>query len=99
MQDYRDVIIRPVVTERSMGEMVKGKYTFEVPASVNKIEVRQAVENLFNVKVEKVNISNTAEKVKRVGRSRQETTIHGYKKAIVTLKDGETIDIFGDEEK
>ena len=90
MQDYRDVIIRPVVTERSMAEMVKGKYTFEVPASVNKIEVRQAVENLFNVKVEKV---------KRVGRSRQETTIHGYKKAIVTLKDGETIDIFGDEEK
>ena len=72
------------------------KYTFEVPTKVNKIEVRQAVENLFDVQVEKVNIVNTADKPKRFGRWM--STKHGFKKAIVTLKENNSIDIFGEEE-
>lgn len=97
MKDYRDVIIRPVITEESVSAMDGlRKYTFEVPAQVNKIEVRQAVENLFGVKVEKVNIVNTADKPKRYGRWM--STKHGFKKAIVTLKPENSIDVFGDEE-
>ncbi len=96
MKDYRDVLIRPVWTEQSAQAMNEGKYTFQVPKRTNKVEIRQAVEHLFDVKVEKVNIANTAEKPKRFGRV--STTIPGYKKAIVTLKPGYKIDIFGEEE-
>lgn len=97
MKDYRDVIIRPVITEESVSAMDGlRKYTFEVPTKVNKIEVRQAIENLFDVQVEKVNIVNTADKPKRFGRWM--STKHGFKKAIVTLKENNSIDIFGEEE-
>lgn len=97
MKDYRDVLIRPVITEQSVAAMDNDrKYTFEVPKTTNRIEVRQAVENLFGVKVEKVNISNTKPHTKRRGRS--VGVVGGFKKAVVTLKDGETIDIFGEEE-
>lgn len=97
MKDYRDVIIRPVVTEQSVAAMDDlNKYTFEVPKKTNKIEVRQAVENLFGVEVAKVNILNTSEKPKRYGR--HTSTVSGYKKAVVTLKPGFKIDIYGEEE-
>lgn len=97
MKDYRDVIIRPVVTEASVAAMDDlRKYTFEVPKQTNKVEVRQAVENLFGVKVDKVNISNTKAKPKRYGR--HTSTINGFKKAVVTLKPGYSIDIYGEEE-
>ncbi|MBF0578439.1 50S ribosomal protein L23 [Erysipelotrichaceae bacterium RD49] len=97
MKDFRDVIIRPVVTEQSVAAMDDlRKYTFEVPKQTNKVEVRQAVENLFGVKVDKVNIVNTKDKPKRYGR--HTSTIHGFKKAIVTLKPGYQIDIYGEEE-
>ena len=60
MKDYRDVIIRPIVTEKSMKLMAEdNKYTFEVAKGTNKIEIRQAVEAIWNVKVEKVNTSNS----------------------------------------
>lgn len=97
MMDHRDVIKRPIITEQSVQQMQDlNKYTFEVPKSVNKIEVRQAVEYLFGVKVDKVNIINVKPVSKRYGRYNGKT--QGYKKAIVTLKDGDKIDIFGEEE-
>ena len=67
MKDYRDVIIRPIVTEKSMKLMAEdNKYTFEVAKGTNKIEIRQAVEAIWNVKVEKVNTSNSRQLEKRV---------------------------------
>lgn len=97
MQDFRDVIKRPIITEQSMQQMQElNKYTFEVPKNVNKIEIRQAVEYLFGVKVEKVNIINVKPSTKRYGRHIGK--VSGYKKAIVTLKDGNTIDLFGEAE-
>lgn len=97
MQDYRDVIIRPVITEKTMKLNAENNaVTFEVPKTTNKIEVRQAVENLFGVKVKKVNILNTKDKKKRVGR--YTGVVHGYKKAVVFLEPGSSIDLFGEEE-
>ena len=82
----RDIIIRPIVTEKSMASQeADNKVTFEVAKGANKTAVRQAVEEIFNVKVEKVNIVNTADKQKRLGR--YTGTIHGYRKAIVKLAD------------
>ena len=97
MKDYRDVIIRPVVTEKSMKLMAEdNKVTFEVAKGVNKIEVRNAVEKAFNVKVVKVNMLNTKSKPKRVGRYVGKTSaVH---KAIVKIKEGQTIELFGSEE-
>lgn len=96
MRDYRDVIIRPIITEKSMNALdQENKYTFEVSKQTNKVEVAKAIENLFGVKVAKVNIANTKAKTKRVGR--HVGKVSGYKKAIVTLKEGETINLFGEE--
>lgn len=97
MKDYRDIILAPIVTEQSQEGMENfGKYTFKVAKGVNKIEVRQAIEHLFGVKVDKVNIVNVKPKKKNFGRTPGK--ISGYKKAIVTLKDGDSIDIFGEDE-
>ena len=92
MKDYRDVIIRPIVTEKSMKLMAEdNKYTFEVAKGTNKIEIRQAVEAIWNVKVEKVNTSNSRQLEKRVGR--YTGTTKAYKKAIITLAEGSTLDL------
>lgn len=100
MRDYRDVIIAPVVTEQSMKELEDhNKYTFKVNKKTNKFEVKNAIQNLFNVKVTGVNISNTKAKAKRRGRISY--TSPGYKKATVTLAEGDKIQIFqnpGEEE-
>ena len=96
MKDYRDVIIRPVVTEKSMKLMAEdNKVTFEVAKGVNKIEVRNAVEKVFNVKVVKVNMLNTKSKPKRMGRYMGST--QATHKAIVKLAEGDSIDLFGEE--
>lgn len=97
MKDYRDVIIRPVITEKSMKLMAEdNKVTFEVAKGTNKIEVRQAVEAIWNVKVEKVNMLNTKPKSKRVGRYTGKTSsVH---KAVVKLAEGSTIELFGEAE-
>ena len=68
------------------------KVTFEVAKGANKTAVKQAVEEIFNVKVEKVNVMNTAEKQKRVGR--YTGTVQGYRKAIVKLAEGYKIDLY-----
>ncbi len=98
MKDYRDVIIRPVVTEQTMKDLEENnKVTFKVDKRTNKIEVRQAVENLFGVKVKKVNILNTKAKKKRVGRYTGK--VGGFKKAVVTLEEGESIPLFAETEQ
>lgn len=87
-----DIIIRPIITERTSALMELGQYTFEVLPKANKIEIRKAVEEVFNVKVVRVNTIQVRSKPKRMGaymgRSRS------WKKAIVTLAAGEKIAFF-----
>lgn len=91
--DPRDLVKRPIVTERSSDLMEHGKYVFEVDRRVNKTEIRQAIEKLFGVKVAKVNTVRVPSKTKRVGRYVGRTSVR--KKAIVTLTpDSKPIDIF-----
>ena len=88
----RDVIIRPVVTEKATRLMEENKYTFLVPLTVNKVQIRQAVEQIFKVKVIAVNTVRTLGKAKRMGRT--EGKRPDYKKAIVKLAPGERIEFF-----
>ena len=90
----RDIIISPVITERSMSVMADKKYTFKVAKNANKIEIKKAIEEIFGVKVEKVNTIRMQGKVKRVGGGRPGKRAD-YKKAIVTLTaDSKTIELF-----
>ena len=68
MKAPQDIIIKPVITEKSMDELQNGKYTFKVAKNANKIEIKKAVEALFGVEVAKVNTLNVNGKAKRVGR-------------------------------
>lgn len=91
--DARDVIKRPVITERSMELTADKKYTFEVDVKANKTQVKDAVEGIFDVKVAKVNVLNYKGKFKRMGR------FGGYtnkrRKAVVTLTaDSKEIEFF-----
>lgn len=98
MNSY-DLLRRPIITEKSMetyfdrqGNEIK-KYTFEVPQSANKVEIKKAVEEVFGVTVAKVNTMNIMGKMKRMGR--YEGRRPSWKKAIVTLaKDSKTIEFF-----
>ena len=92
-KDPRDVIIRPVITEHSYDAMENNVYTFEVAKDANKVEIRQAIEAIFNVTVVKVNTLNVKPKPKRM--RYQEGKTRSWKKAIVTLKEGDTIELFG----
>ena len=83
MKDPRDIIKRPVITERSTDLMAEKKYTFDVDVRANKTEVKDAIEKIFDVKVEKVNIMNYKGKFKRVGRYSGLT--NRRRKAVVTL--------------
>ncbi|MDR2373942.1 MAG: 50S ribosomal protein L23 [Bifidobacteriaceae bacterium] len=88
----RDIIIKPVVSEKSYGLIDEGKYTFIVDPHANKTEIKIAVEKIFEVKVASVNTINRQGKTRRTrfGIGRRKST----KRAIVTLREG-TIDIFG----
>lgn len=89
----QDIILRPIITENSMDGIADRKYTFEVAKDANKIEIAKAVEELFEVKVAKVNTINCDGKPKRYGRFEGYTA--SRKKAIVTLtEDSKTIDFF-----
>ncbi|MBX3091878.1 MAG: 50S ribosomal protein L23 [Cryobacterium sp.] len=90
-KDPRDVILAPVVSEKSYGLIDQGKYTFEVDPRSNKTEIKLAVEKIFNVKVDSVNTLNKKGKTRRTkfGLGKRKDT----KRAIVTLKSG-SIDIF-----
>ena len=84
--DARDIIKRPVITERSTDLMADKKYTFEVDVKATKTQVKKAVEEIFDVNVDKVNILNYKGKLKRMGR--YEGYTNKRRKAIVTLKEG-----------
>lgn len=92
MKDYRDIIIKPIVTEKSMGLLADNKYTFIVDKRANKTEIKNAIENIFNVRVEKVYTMIVKGKPKRQGRSTGYTP--DRKKAIVILKPGQKIKLF-----
>ena len=88
----KDLIIAPVITEKSARLGEDGKtYVFKVAKSANKIQIKEAIESAFNVKVKSVRTLNTKAKDKRVGRYTGKTKT--YKKAIVTLADGYAIEI------
>ena len=94
--DARDVILRPVVTEASMTEMDNKRYTFDVATTATKFQIKDAVEEIFDVQVAKINVMNLKGKKKRMGR------YEGYtkkrRKAIVTLKpESKEIKIFEEE--
>ncbi len=94
MRNLYDVIKRPVISEKSTAlQEVGNRYVFEVATQANKHEIKDAVQNLFSVKVENVRTMTVHGKVKRVGRS--ETKRSNWKKAIVTLQSGQKIDFFG----
>jgi large subunit ribosomal protein L23 len=95
MRDARDVIIRPVVSEKSYASYDDNVYTFIVAADANKVEIRQAIELIFNVKVANVNTLNRRGKRKRNRRTGGYGQRSGQKRAIVSLADGESIEIFG----
>ena len=93
MTNPHDIILKPVVTEQSMTEMVEKKYTFVVAKDANKTEIKKAVESIFGVKVAKVNTLNYDGKVKRMGKYEGRTA--SFKKAVVKLTaDSKTIEFF-----
>jgi large subunit ribosomal protein L23 len=92
LKDSRDILKKPLITEKSMDLVADNKYTFIVDLKSNKVEIKKAVEELFKVKVEKVNTMRYKGKLTRV-RGRQGFT-QDYKKAIVTLKQGDKIEMF-----
>jgi large subunit ribosomal protein L23 len=94
MNDPRDVIIRPVVSEKSYALLDNGVYTFVVASTANKIEIRQAIEAIFNVRVANVNTMNRQGKRKRNRRTFTYGTRPDTKRAIVTLAEGDKIDLF-----
>ena len=95
MRDARDVIIRPVVSEKSYASYDENVYTFIVAADANKVEIRQAIESIFKVKVTNVNTLNRRGKRKRNRRTGGYGQRSGQKRAIVSLAEGESIEIFG----
>jgi len=92
MADARDILIRPLITEKTTALMQDNKYTFVVNPNANKIEIRKAVEEIFKVKVLAVNTLRVMGKTKRMGRTQGKRP--DYKKAIVKLAPGERIEFF-----
>ena len=92
MKNAHDIIIKPIITEDSMDRLADNKYTFQVAKDANKIEISKAIEEIFDVKVAKVNTISVKGKQKRMGR------FVGFrpdwKKAIVTLEGEKTIEFF-----
>jgi len=89
--EAREVIRRSIITEKSMRGTAGGKYTFEVAPGYNKLTIKSAVEQLFNVRVAKVNVINIPGRQKRRGPHYYRVT--GRRKAIVTLRPGDKIDL------
>lgn len=89
MSSYRDIIIAPIITEKSASLEAQNTYIFKVDVKANKTSIKQAIEKIFNVKVKEVRTVNSHPKKKRVGRYTGMT--NKYKKAYVTLKEGNSI--------
>ncbi len=95
MKKIQDVIVRPLITERSTLLKEKGKYSFEVHSDATKKEIKNAVEMIFKkekVEVTKVNTANVPAKIRRFGSNMSKA--YRWKKAIVTLKPGQKIEFF-----
>lgn len=93
MNFAQDVVLRPIITEKSMSGISDKRYTFEVAKTANKIEIKQAIEELFGVTVKKINTLNVRAKNKRMGVHAGRT--RSWKKAIVTLDEkSKTIEFF-----
>ncbi len=92
MRNHRDVILAPVVSEKSYGLIDAGRYTFVVAPTANKTEIKQAIEAIFGVRVTSVNTLNRKGKRKRFGLRHGQRA--NTKRAIVTLAAGDEIDIF-----
>ena len=91
--NVRDIILAPVITEKSVAGLSEKKYTFRVADGANKIEIAKAVEEIFGVKVAKVNTISTKGRKRRMGRFEGYTS--DWKKAVVTLtEDSKTIEFF-----
>ena len=88
---YLEIIKAPVITEKSSALAQEGKYVFKVDSKANKTEIKEAVEKIFKVKVESISTINAKVKKRRVGRYTGLT--NRYKKAIVKLAEGQTIDL------
>jgi len=86
------ILLAPVVSEKSYSGIAEGRYTFKVHPDAHRMQVRQAVEDLFDVHVERVNIVKVQPKPKRRGLFKGSRP--GWKKAIVQVREGETIEIF-----
>ena len=95
-----EIIIRPIVSERSFSGMELNKYTFEVAKDANKYQIKDAVEEIFGVKVVRVN-TLTVKPVNVKSKKKRMRNIEGktrtWKKAIVTLAEGDTIEVFGNQ--
>jgi large subunit ribosomal protein L23 len=94
-RDPRDIILRPVVSEKSYASYDDNVYTFVVASDANKIEIRKAVETIFNVRVTNVNTINRKGKRKRNRRTGVWGARASEKRALVSLRDGDRIDVFG----
>ena len=92
MTNLRDVLIRPLITEKTNAGMQDNKYTFIVPLNANKVEIRQAVEAVFKVKVLDVNTIRVMGKIKRMGKNSGKRP--DVKKAIVKVAPGQRIEFF-----
>jgi large subunit ribosomal protein L23 len=90
--NVHDVIVRPLVTEKSMAGIANGEYTFAVDLRANKVEIRKAVEAIWNVKVERVNTMRVHGKTRRMGRTAGRRP--DWKKAMVKLAQGHRIEFF-----
>ena len=95
MKTAHDIVLKPVITENSMAGIADKKYTFKVATDATKVEIAQAVETLFGVKVEKVNTINVKPKTKRVRYVAGQT--RSWKKAIVTVAEGDSIELFAQQ--
>lgn len=97
MDNYKDIIIRPIITEKTMKYMdADNKVTFEVRKGTNKTLIKQAVESIFGVDVVSVNVLNVKPKKKRMGKYMG--TTKAVRKAYVKIAEGQDINLFGEEE-
>lgn len=97
MDNYKDIIVRPIITEKTMKFMDSdNRVTFEVRKGTNKIQIKQAVEKVFGVDVVQVNIMNVKPKKKRMGK--YIGTTKAVRKAYVKIQKGQDINLFGEEE-
>lgn len=99
-----DVIIKPIISEKSLRDAQTGKFTFLVNSVANKTEIKKAIESVFSVNVEKITTVTTKGSTTRLTKIGRKTTTFKNKKARVVLQKGQTIDIFeehlgGDEKK